>query len=173
MTQNANTFLSLRLGITDTCLQQIIRVSVSLHGAGNPKAVDIKPASCFNGHPCVFRLNIFDKALSTLLTAIKDKSLIKALLQPLLFCKSLLAGHGAADMLPVDVFFCYMDIFHRSSPDFLHVYCIILVLPQSRPVPFPAFHRLPRAPSPSCSSAPRSYLRFPVCWHSAYIRRLS
>ena len=34
--QNANTFLSLRLGITDTCLQQIIRVSVSLHGAGYP-----------------------------------------------------------------------------------------------------------------------------------------
>ena len=35
-TQNTNTFLSLRFGITDACLQQIIRVSVSLHGAGYP-----------------------------------------------------------------------------------------------------------------------------------------
>lgn len=98
---------------------------MSLHGAGNPQAVDVKPAACFNGHPCVFRRNIFNKALSALLAAIKDKSLIKSLLQPLLFRKSLLAGHGAADMIPVDVFFCYMDIFHRSSPDFLHIYCII------------------------------------------------
>ena len=34
--QNTNTFLSLRPGITDTRLQQIIRISVSLHGAGYP-----------------------------------------------------------------------------------------------------------------------------------------
>ena len=98
---------------------------MSLHGAGNPQAVDVKPAACFNGHPCVFRRDIFDKALSALLAAIKDKSLIKSLLQPLLFCKSLLAGHGTADVLLINVLFRDMDIFHRSSPDFLHVYCII------------------------------------------------
>ena len=99
---------------------------MSLQRAGNPQAVDVKPAVCFNGHPCIFRRNIFDKTLSALFTAIKDKSLIKSLLQPLLFCKSLLAGHGAADVLLVNVLFRDMDIFHRSSPDFLHVYCIIL-----------------------------------------------
>ena len=98
---------------------------MSLQGAGNPQTVDVKPAACFNGHPCVFRRNIFDKALSALLAAIKDKSLIKSLLQPLFFCKSLLAGHGTADVLLVDVLFCDMDIFHRSSPDFLHIYCMI------------------------------------------------
>ena len=37
----------------------------------------------------------------------------KTLPQPFLFCDALLAGHGAADMFLVNIFFCDSNIVHR------------------------------------------------------------
>ena len=90
-----------------------------LHGAGDPETIDVEPAVCLNRHPGVFCRDVFDEALSPLLAAVKDKALVKALPQPLLFGKALLAGHGAADVLPVNVFFGDVDIVHSLSAFFL------------------------------------------------------
>ena len=84
-----------------------------LHGTGYPKAVNVEITVCLNRHPCVFRRNVFDKAFAAFLTAIENKSIIKALPQPFLFCGALLAGHGAADMFLVNIFFCDPNIVHR------------------------------------------------------------
>ena len=54
----------------------------------------------------------YDKTFATLCATIKNKSIIKALSQPFLFCNTLPAGHGAADMFLVNIFFCDPNIFH-------------------------------------------------------------
>ena len=113
--QDAQALFPLRFGIPDALVQQVARVAVSLHGAGDPQAVDIEIPRRFNGHPGVFCRNVLDKALAPLLTAVKDKPLGKAPFQPLFFHKALFAGHGAADVLLVDVFFRDSDIVHIIS----------------------------------------------------------
>ena len=85
---------------------------MSLHGAGHPEAVNVEIAVCLNRHPGVFSRNIFNKAFPAFLAAIENKSIIKALSQPFLFCNTLLAGHGAADMFLVNIFFCDTNIVH-------------------------------------------------------------
>ena len=86
------------------------------HGTGDPQAVDVQPAVRCNGHPCVFCRDVLDKALATLNTAVENKPLGKALLEPLFFGKALLTGHRAADMLLVDVLFGDLDVVHRWPP---------------------------------------------------------
>ena len=54
----------------------------------------------------------YDKTFATLCAAIENKSIIKALPQPFLFCNTLLAGHGAADMFLVNILFCDPNIVH-------------------------------------------------------------
>ena len=112
---NANAAPPLRFCIPDAFCQQIVGVAVSFHRTGNPQAVDIEKALRLDRHPCIFRRDVFDKALAALLAPIKDKPLVKPLFQPFLFFKALLAGHGAADVLLVNVFFCDADIIHRKS----------------------------------------------------------
>ena len=82
---------------------------------------NVEIAVCLNRHPCVFSRNVFDKAFAAFLTAIENKSIIKALLEPFLFCNTLLAGHGAADMLLVNIFFCDPNIVHRLFLQRCHV----------------------------------------------------
>ena len=115
-TQNANTVFALRLGIPKAFFQQFAGIAVTLHGAGDPQAVDIKPACRINGHPCVFCRDVLDKALAPLCAAVKNKPLLKALLEPFLLGKALFAGHGTTDMFLVDVFSGNSDIIHLAIP---------------------------------------------------------
>ena len=89
--ENADAFLFLRPGVAYARGEKVVRISVPFHRARDPQAVDVEPAVSLDGHPCVFRRDIFDKALAALLAAVKDQSLVKALLQPFLFGKALLA----------------------------------------------------------------------------------
>ena len=114
--QNADAFFALRSCIAEAFFQQVIRAAVPFHGTGDPQAVDVQPAVRCNGHPCVFCRDVLDKALAALNTAVENKSLSKALLEPFFFCKALLAGHRAADMLLVDVLFGDLDVVHRWPP---------------------------------------------------------
>ena len=67
--------------------------------------------------------NTTDFALSftAFLTAIETKAIIKALPQLFLFCEALLAGHGAADMFLVNIFFCDPNTVHRLFLQCRHV----------------------------------------------------
>ena len=67
--------------------------------------------------------NTTDFALSftAFLTAIETKPIIKALPQLFLFCEALLAGHGAADMFLVNIFFCDPNTVHRLFLQCRHV----------------------------------------------------
>ena len=87
-TQNANAVFALRLGIPKAFFQQFAGIAVTLHGTGDPQAVDIKPACRFNGHPCVFCRDVLDKAFAALCAAVKNKPLLKALLEPCLLYTS-------------------------------------------------------------------------------------
>ena len=78
---------------------------MAFHGAGYPQAVDVDIALGFDGHPRVLRRDVLDKALAPLLAPVKHKTLAKPLLEPFLFGHALLARHGAADMLGVNVVF--------------------------------------------------------------------
>ena len=118
-TQNANAVFALRLGIPKTFFQQIAGIAVTFQGTGDPQTVDIKPACCINGYPCVFCRDVLDKAFAALCTAVKNKSLLKALLEPFFFGEALFAGHGTTDVFPVDVFFGNSDIVHRSTLPYL------------------------------------------------------
>ena len=89
---------------------------MAFHRTENPQAVDVKPVIRLNGHSCIFCWDIFDKAFSTLLTAVKNKPLIEALLQPFLFGKALFARHGTTDVFFVDIFFRNIDVVHRLFP---------------------------------------------------------
>ena len=111
-TQNANTVFALRLGIPKAFFQQFAGIAVPLQGAGDPQTVDIKPACRINGHPCVFCRDVLDKAFAPLRTAVKNKPLLKSLLEPFLLSKALFAGHGTADVFLVDVFLGNSDIVH-------------------------------------------------------------
>ena len=115
-TQNTNAVFALRLGIPKAFFQQFAGIAVPLHRAGDPQTVDIKPACRINGHPCVFCRDVLDKAFAALCTAVKNKPLLKALLEPFLLGKALFAGHGTTDVLLVDVFFCDSDILHLPVP---------------------------------------------------------
>ena len=110
---------ALRLRVPDALREQIIGIAVPFHGAGDPQAVDIEIPVRFDRHPCVFRRYVFDEALAAFLTAVKNKPLVKPLLEPFLFYKALLAGHGTADMLLVDVLSCDPDIIHFEAPNSL------------------------------------------------------
>ena len=110
--EDAKPLSSLRLGIPDALVQQIIGIAVPFHRAGDPQAVDVEIPLGFNRHPCVFRRNVLNKALAPLLASVKDKALVKSLLEPFLFGHALLPGHGAADMLLVDIVFRDPDIVH-------------------------------------------------------------
>ena len=111
--QDADAPPGLRPGVPDTRVQKVIGISMPFHCACDPQAVDIEISLCLNGHPCVFCGNVFDKALAALLAAVKNKPLVKALPEPFLFYQALLAGHCAADVFFVYVFFCNMDVIHR------------------------------------------------------------
>ena len=113
--EDADAFPSLFPGVAEALVQKVVCVSVSLHGAGDPQAVNIKIPVRVDGHPGVFRRYVLDEALAPLLAAVKDQPLVKALFHPLFLGKALLAGHGAADVLAVDVFFGDADIVHDSS----------------------------------------------------------
>ena len=90
---------------------------MSLHETRYPEAVDVEIAVCLNRHPCVFSRNVFDKAFTAFFTAIENKSVIKALPQPFLFCDTLLAGHGTADMLRINILLRNLNVIHSiSSP---------------------------------------------------------
>ena len=62
----------------------------------------------------VFLTKLFEAMYDELPYQNKNKSIIKALPQPFLFCNTLLAGHGAEDMFLVNIFFCDPNIVHRS-----------------------------------------------------------
>ena len=115
-TQNANTVFALRLGIPKAFFQQFAGIAVPFQGAGDPQAVDVQIAIGINGHPCVFCRDVLDKALAALCTAVKDKSLLKALLEPFFLGKALFAGHGTTDVFLVDVFLGNSDIVHLAVP---------------------------------------------------------
>jgi len=115
-TQNTNAVFALRLGIPKAFFQQFARIAVPFQGAGDPQAVDVQIACRFNGHPCVFCRDVLDKAFAALCTAVKNKPLLKALLEPFLLGKALLTGHGTTDVFLVDVFFCDSDILHLVVP---------------------------------------------------------
>ena len=63
----------------------------------------------------------FALSFTAFLTAIETKPIIKALPQLFLFCEALLAGHGAADMFLVNIFFCDPNIVHRLFLQCRHV----------------------------------------------------
>ena len=125
-TQNANAVFALRLGIPKAFFQQIAGIAVTFQGTGDPQTVDIKPACCINGYPCVFCRDVLDKAFAALCTAVKNKSLLKALLEPFFLGKALFAGHGTTDVFPVDVFFGNSDIVHRSTLPYLCTFSYLL-----------------------------------------------
>ena len=80
----------------------------------HPQTVDINPSVSIDRHPCVFRRNIFDEAFASFLATIKDETFVETLLEPLFFRKTLLAGHGTADMFLVNVLFSDVDVTHFS-----------------------------------------------------------
>ena len=114
--QGAQTLSPLRLGIPDALRQQVIGVAVAFHGAGNPQAVNVEVSLRLNGKPCVLRRDIFDEALAPLPAPVKDKFLRKPLPEPFLLDKALFAGHGAADVLSIDVVLGDPNIIHGSPP---------------------------------------------------------
>ena len=87
---------------------------MAFHGAGNPQAVNVEVSLRLNGNPCVLRRDIFDEALAPLPAPVKDKSLRKPLPEPFLLDKALFAGHGAADVLSIDVVLGDPNIVHES-----------------------------------------------------------
>ena len=89
---------------------------MAFHGAGDPQAVNVEVSLRLNGNPCVLRRDIFDEALAPLPTPVKDKSLRKPLPEPFLLDKALFAGHGAADVLSIDVVLGDPNIVHGSPP---------------------------------------------------------
>ena len=101
---------------------------MSLHGTGNPQAVDIEVSFRFDGHPGVLPGDVLYKALAPFLTSVKDKALRKPLLQPLLFYNTLLVGHGTADVLPIDVFVRDSQLVH-VRPSTAGAFCGILYSP--------------------------------------------
>lgn len=101
--EDANAILSLCIGVTDTLIQKVAGISMAFHRTGNPQAVDVKPVICLNGHPCIFCWDIFDKAFSTLHTAVKNKPLIEALLQPF-FLARLCLPDMAQQMCSLSIF---------------------------------------------------------------------
>ena len=75
-TQNANAVFALRPGIPKAFFQQIAGIAVTFQGTGDPQTVDIKPACCINGYPCVFCRDVLDKALAALCAAVENKPLL-------------------------------------------------------------------------------------------------
>ena len=116
--QDAYAHSPLRLRVPNACHQQIVCVAVSLHRSGDPQAVDVDIAVRLQWNPRVFRRNVFDEALAAFLTPVKYQPFIESLLHPFLFAKALLAGHGAADMLPIDILSGDADVVHAMRPPF-------------------------------------------------------
>ena len=112
--QDAKAPFPLCLGVLNAFIQKVAGIAMSFHGTGDPQAVDADIPLRLDGHPGVFRRNVLDEALPPFLTAVKNKSFGKPLFEPLFLCKALLAGHGAANMLLVDVVFRDADIVHAS-----------------------------------------------------------
>ena len=116
--QNTHALTPLRTGIVDASGQQFFRVAVAFQRPGDPEAVDVQTALRLNGQPGVFRRDVFNEAFAALHAAAENQSFVKALFEPFLFCQALLAGHGTADVLLVDVLFRDADIVHSRSLPF-------------------------------------------------------
>ena len=129
--QNTHSLTPLRPGIVDASGQQFFRVAVAFQRPGDPEAVDVQTALRLHGQPGVFRRDVFNKAFAALHAAAENQPFVKALFEPFLFCQALLAGHGTADVLLVDVLFRDADIVHSRSLSFLTgtVCAFILVFP--------------------------------------------
>ena len=124
--QYAQSLPSLTPGIPDTLFQKLIGISVPLQGAGNPEAIDIEVSFRFDGHPGILPGNILNETLAPFLAPVKHKPLRKPLLQPLLFHNTLLIGHGAADVLPINVFVCNAQVVHIHPPTAGAPFCIFV-----------------------------------------------
>ena len=101
------------------CVFPMIPMTVSFFMHGDTNKAKAKAKAIFFSLSIIAiytALDILDKALAALNTAVENKPLSKALLEPFFFGKALLAGHRAADMLLVDVLFGDLDVVHRWPP---------------------------------------------------------
>ena len=62
--------------------------------------------------------DVLNEALAALHAAVENQPLVKALFEPFLFGKALLAGHGTANVFLVNIFFRDADIIHSQSLSF-------------------------------------------------------
>ena len=89
-----------------------------LHRACHPQAVDVHIPFRPNGNPGHFRRNVLNEAFPPLGTFQEYQAVPEPLCQPRLFGDNLhipVTGNGAADMLLLNIFFCYPDIFHCDT----------------------------------------------------------
>ena len=114
--EDAETLPPLSPGVPEALPQQVVGAAVPLQGTRDPQAVDVELAFRPDGNPLVLRREILYEALAPLLAPVKNQALLQALPEPRLLEEALLAGHAAADVLPVDVVPGDAKIVHAVFP---------------------------------------------------------
>lgn len=67
------------------------------------------------GTHAFFSWDVFNEAFAPLLAAVKYQTFRKAFFHPCFLLLALLAGHGAADMFVINIFFCDSDVVHLET----------------------------------------------------------